>query len=45
MGGSREPFPLAWVCFQLGVLWGELVPSDPDLAALWYRRTIAHLPG
>src|SRR5262249_19205571 len=20
-----SPFPLAWVCFQLGVLWGELV--------------------
>src|SRR4029078_11171603 len=28
------------------MLWGELVSvSDPDLAALWYRRAIAYLPG
>jgi tetratricopeptide (TPR) repeat protein len=41
-----SPFPLAWVCFQLGMLWGELVPEpDPDRAALWYRRAIAYLPG
>ena len=41
-----SPFPLAWTCFQLGVLWGELVPvPDSDLAALWYRRAIAYLPG
>jgi hypothetical protein len=41
-----SPFPLAWVCFQLGMLWGELVPvPDPDLAAVWYRRAIAYLPG
>ncbi|HEV8362977.1 MAG TPA: hypothetical protein VGQ52_05635 [Gemmatimonadaceae bacterium] len=41
-----SPFPLAWVCFQLGVLWGELVPvPDPNRAALWYRRAIAYLPG
>jgi hypothetical protein len=41
-----SPFPLAWVCFQLGMLWGELVPvPDPNLAALWYRRAIAYLPG
>jgi len=41
-----SPFPLAWVCFQLGMLWGELVPvPDPHLAALWYRRAIAYLPG
>jgi hypothetical protein len=40
-----SPFPLAWVCFQLGMLWGELVPEpDQDLAALWYRRAIAYLP-
>jgi hypothetical protein len=41
-----SPFPLAWVCFQLGMLWGELV-SVPDhgLAAHWYRRAIAYLPG
>jgi tetratricopeptide (TPR) repeat protein len=41
-----SPFPLAWVCFQLGMLWGELAPApDPDLAAHWYRRAIAYLPG
>jgi tetratricopeptide (TPR) repeat protein len=40
-----SPFPLAWVCFQLGMLWGELVPEpDLDLAARWYRRAIAYLP-
>jgi tetratricopeptide (TPR) repeat protein len=41
-----SPFPLAWVCFQLGMPWGELVPvPDANLAALWYRRAIAYLPG
>src|SRR5215510_720128 len=40
-----SPFPLTWVCFQLGMLWGELVPvPDSHLAALWYRRAIAYLP-
>ena len=41
-----SPFPLAWVCFQLGMLWGELVPEpDQNLAAIWYRRAIVYLPG
>jgi hypothetical protein len=41
-----SPFPLAWVCFQLGMLWGELAPvPDPDRAALWYQHCIAYLPG
>ena len=41
-----SPFPLAWVCFQLGMLWGELAPiPDLDDAALWYHRAIAYLPG
>src|SRR5262245_17279892 len=41
-----SPFPLAWVCFQLGMLWGELTPMpDLNLAAHWYRRAIAYLPG
>jgi tetratricopeptide (TPR) repeat protein len=40
-----SPFPLAWVSFQLGMLWGELVPvPDLHLAAHWYRRAIAYLP-
>jgi hypothetical protein len=41
-----SPFPLAWVCFQLGVLWGELgTVADPNLAGLWYLRAIRYLPG
>jgi tetratricopeptide (TPR) repeat protein len=41
-----SPFPLAWACFQLGMLWGELVPvPDWNLAALWYQRAIEYLPG
>jgi hypothetical protein len=41
-----SPMPLAWVCFQLGALWGELVPvPDLNLAAHWYRRAIDCLPG
>jgi tetratricopeptide (TPR) repeat protein len=44
--GGTSPFPLAWVCFQLGMLWGELMPAlDSTVAALWYRRAIAYLPG
>jgi len=40
-----SPFPLAWVCFQLGMLWGELVRvPDLNLAAHWYRRAIGYLP-
>jgi tetratricopeptide (TPR) repeat protein len=45
--GYRDvsPFPVARVCFQLGVLWGELA-SEPDFseASQWYRRAIAALP-
>ena len=39
-----SPFAVAWVCFQLGMLWGELA-SEPDLAAAeqWYRKAIACL--
>ena len=41
-----SPFPLAWVCFQLGVLWGELeFTPNPNLASLWYRRAIGYVPG
>jgi tetratricopeptide (TPR) repeat protein len=40
-----SPFPVAWVCFQLGVLWGELAP-EPQLARAeqWYRKAIVCLP-
>ena len=40
-----SPFAIAWVCFQLGVLWGELVPKPQSIcAAQWYRRAIEYLP-
>jgi tetratricopeptide (TPR) repeat protein len=40
-----SPFPIAWVYFQLGVLWGELVP-EPELtcAAEWYEKALLRLP-
>jgi hypothetical protein len=42
---DTSPFPVAWVCSQLGALWGELVPvSQPARAAFWYRRAIDFLP-
>jgi len=41
-----SPFALAWISFQLGVLWGESVPAaQPERAAKWYRRAIDYLPG
>jgi tetratricopeptide (TPR) repeat protein len=40
-----SPFALAWVCFQLGVLWGELVPeTQSSRAALWYQKAVEYLP-
>ena len=40
-----SPFAIAWVCFQLGVLWGELVPeTQSSRAAQWYRKAIEYLP-
>ncbi len=42
---GTSPFALAWVCFQLGVLWGETVPRpDPDCAARWYGLALGYLP-
>jgi hypothetical protein len=41
-----SPLPPAGVCFQLGMLWGELVPEpDTARAAQWYERAIDYLPG
>jgi hypothetical protein len=41
-----SPFALALVCFQIGVLWGELVPErHAARAAAWYQRAIDYLPG
>ena len=40
-----SPFALAWVCFQLGSLWGELVnETQPARAAQWYRKAIDYVP-
>ena len=40
-----SPFPVAWVCFQLGVLWGELVPEPRTTsAAQWYERALERVP-
>jgi len=41
-----SPFSLAWVSFQLGVLWGESATVlQPERAAKWYRTAIDYLPG
>jgi tetratricopeptide (TPR) repeat protein len=45
--GYRDvsPFPVARICFLLGVLWGELASEpDPSRAKQWYRQAIALLP-
>jgi tetratricopeptide (TPR) repeat protein len=40
-----SPFPVARVCFQLGVLWGELVVKPQRARAEhWYRKAIISLP-
>jgi tetratricopeptide (TPR) repeat protein len=40
-----SPFAAAWVCFQRGVLWGELVPeTESSRAAAWYQKAIEYLP-
>ena len=42
---GRLAVRLAWVCFQLGVLWGEFVPEpQSSRAARWYRKAIDYLP-
>jgi tetratricopeptide (TPR) repeat protein len=40
-----SPFAVAWTCFQLGVLWGELLAEpQSSRAAGWYEKAIAYLP-
>ena len=42
---DTSPFAVAWVCFQLGVLWGELIPeTQSSRAGYWYQNAIAYLP-
>jgi tetratricopeptide (TPR) repeat protein len=38
-----SPFPIAWVAFQRGVLWGELA-DDPERAYEQYQIAVARLP-
>ena len=42
---DTSPFAVAWVCFQLGALWGEMVP-EPQLsrAEHWYQKAVEYLP-
>lgn len=38
-------FAVAWVCFQLGCLWGELARNPQrERAGQWYRQAIDYLP-
>jgi tetratricopeptide (TPR) repeat protein len=40
-----SPYGFAWVCFQLGELWGEIVPEPEKFrAAIWYQRAVEYLP-
>ena len=42
---GTSPLAVAWVCFQLGVLWGELMPeSRLAQAAAWYEKAVRCLP-
>ena len=43
---DTSPFPLALICFQLGMLNGEIAP-DPnhEEAEFWYQKSIDYLPG
>ena len=42
---DASPFPVAWACFQLGALWGELIPEPQKArAAAWYEQAIRYLP-
>lgn len=43
--GDVSPFAVAWVCFQLGVLWGETAPQTQiTRATRWYELAIRYLP-
>jgi tetratricopeptide (TPR) repeat protein len=40
-----SPFAVAWVFFQLGMLWGDFATNtDANRAARWYRHAIEYLP-
>ncbi len=42
--GDVSPFPIAWIAFSRGVMWGE-VAGQPDLARPLYEEAIRRLPG
>ncbi|MGB9433375.1 MAG: tetratricopeptide repeat protein [Candidatus Acidiferrum sp.] len=43
---DTSPFAVAWVCFQLGLLWGELNPKvELTRAARYYQKALEFLPG
>lgn len=39
-----SPFPIAWIAFSRGVMWGE-VAGRPDLARPLYLEAVARVPG
>ncbi|MFN3202906.1 MAG: tetratricopeptide repeat protein [Bradymonadia bacterium] len=39
-----SPFPVAWVAFQRGVMWGEAADRS-DRALVLYREAVRRLPG
>lgn len=42
---DTSPFAIAWVCFQLGVLRGEVAPvPQASRAIAWYERAVQYLP-
>lgn len=42
---NPSPFVPAWICFQIGLLWGEIAQhNDKDLASYWYKKAIAYIP-
>lgn len=42
---NPSPFIPAWICFQIGLLWGEIAKhSNKDLAFYWYKKAIAYIP-
>ena len=42
---NPSPFIPAWICFQMGLMWGEIaIPGDKDLASSWYAKAITYIP-
>lgn len=40
-----SPFVVSLICFQLGVLWGEIAPEPRrDIAERWYGKAIDYVP-